>query len=231
MSYNNGAKIVTDNLAVCLDANNPSSYPGTGDIWYNLGSIGGSISKGTYLPQWTVLGGAKCFNFNQVGAYFQNDSFFPTQFPPDATNLTIDVWYYPAASELSAGDRGNLCRANNGNAWYMSWNKSSAVLSNYWYGKTSEGYHESGAAVSRSKWNNFVSVWTSAALYQYTNLVKTTATTSGATANKTGGLQIGWEADGRQLAGGIALIKIYDRALSDMDILKNYNAAKGRFGL
>lgn len=229
MSIKGGPDVVTNGLVCYLDAVNTKSYPGTGNTWYDLSPNNSSISKGTYLPSWSTLGGAICFNFNQVGAYFQNDSFFPTQTPADATNLTIDVWYYPAASELSVGDRGNLCRANNGNAWYMSWNKSSAVQSNYWYGKTNEGYHESGGIITRGVWNNLVAVWNSTQLNQYLNTVKTTATTSGTTANKTGGLQIGWEGDSRQLAGGIATIRIYDRALNDSEILQNYNALKGRF--
>lgn len=231
MAFNRGPKLVYDGLAVAFDAASARSYPGSGDVWYNLGNIGGSISKGTYLPSWTTLGGVTCFNFNQTGAYFQNDSFFPTSFPAGGTSLTISAWIYPASSELTTGDRGNIVRANNSNAWYMSWNKSNQKLSNYWYGKSSEGYHESGAAMTRGTWNNVVSVWDSSNLRQFLNGTKTTASTSGTGGYTTSGLQIGWEADSRQFSGGIAAIHIYSRALTDAEVSSNFNAQKDRFGI
>ena len=223
-----------ENLVVCFDAANPKSYPGSGSVWYNIGSNGGSVTGQTFTPQYTTLGGVTCLNFNQVGAYFLNNSFFTSAFPSDRTNLTIDVWFYPAVSELTSGggaDRGNLVRANNGNAFYMSWNKVTQQQSNYWYGKTNEGYHESGAAMTRGTWNNNVAVWSSSGLSQFLNGTKTTASTSGTTANQTSGIQIGWEADGRQFSGGIAVIKMYDAALSDVQVTNNFNALRGRFGI
>ena len=161
---------------------------------------------------------------------FENTSFFTTAFPAGGTNLTIDVWIYPAASELTVGDRGNIVRATNGNAWYMSWNKDNSKLSNYWYGKTNEGYHESTAAMTRGTWNNLVSVWSSSGLSQYLNNTKTTAVTSGTAANTTNGITIGYEGDGRQFSGGIASIRMYNRALSDNEVTQNYNAQKQRYG-
>ena len=230
MSFHRGPSLNTNGLAVALDASSNRSYPGSGDVWYNIGSLGGSISKGTYLPAWTTLGGVTCFNFNQTGAYFENNSFFHSVFPGDSTNLTISAWIYPA-SELVSGDRGNIVRANNSNAWYMSWNKSTLKQSNYWYGKSPEGYHESGGAMTRNTWNNVVAVWNSTTISQFLNGTKTTASTSGTNASRTSGLQIGWEGNSRQFSGGIAAIHIYSRALSDAEVTSNFNALKVRFGL
>jgi len=145
--------------------------------------------------------------------------------------LTIDVWFYPATTELSSGDRGNLVRGNNGNAFYMSWNKDNQKQSNYWYGKSNEGYHESGAAITRGTWNNIVAVWNSSGLSQFLNGAKTTATTSGTSASKTSGIQIGWEGNDRQFSGGIAIIKMYDTALTDSQVQQNFNATRSRFGI
>ena len=231
MSDYAGPGVVTQGLAICFDAANGKSYPGAGSVWYNLGYLGGSVTGQTYTPAYTRLGGVTCFNFNQVGAYFQNNNIFPASFPTDRTNLTISVWFYPAAAELSAGDRGNLVRANNSNAFYMSWNKSTQQQSNYYYGKTNEGYHESGAAITRGTWNNIVAVWTATELKQWLNNVKTTAATSGTAGLQTSGLQIGWEADSRQFSGGIAIIHIYDRALQDWEVQQCYYALRPRFGL
>jgi hypothetical protein len=35
----------------------------------------------------------------------------------------------------------------------------------------------------------------------------------------------------RYFSGRIAIVRMYNRALSDDEILKNYNAVRGRFGL
>ena len=231
MSDYAGPGVVTRGLAVCLDAANGKCYPSSGNTWYNIGYLGGSVTGQTFTPAWTRLGGVTCFNFNQVGAYFQNNTFFPASFPTDRTNLTISVWFYPAAAELSSGDRANLVRGVNGPAFYMSWNKTTLQQSNYYYGKTNEGYHESGAAITRGTWNNVVAVWTQTELKQWLNNVKTTAVTSGTAANQTSGLQIGWEADSRQFSGGIAIIHIYDRALEDWEVQQSYYALRPRFGL
>ena len=40
MSYHNNPRIVTDGLALCLDANAKRSYSGTGNTWYDLSGNG-----------------------------------------------------------------------------------------------------------------------------------------------------------------------------------------------
>jgi hypothetical protein len=115
----------------------------------------------------------------------------------------------------------------------MSWNKSSQQMSNYWYSHPTEGYWESGAAVNRNAWASFTCVWNNGAgvAYQWTNGVKTT---SGGTAGNAGpgtSITIGQEGGGRQFAGGIAFMRMYNRALSDSEVSQNYNVTKKRFGL
>ena len=41
---------------------------------------------------------------------------------------------------------------------------------------------------------------------------------------------IGWEGDGRQFAGGISTIRVYNNALTGEEVLQNYNAQKNRHG-
>lgn len=46
MSYNNGPRIVTNGLILCLDAGNTKSYPGTGTVWNDLS---GNNNNGTLV--------------------------------------------------------------------------------------------------------------------------------------------------------------------------------------
>lgn len=52
MAYNNGPKIVTDGLKICLDAKNPKSYPGSGTTWYDLSGNGNHCVFGN-TPTWS----------------------------------------------------------------------------------------------------------------------------------------------------------------------------------
>jgi hypothetical protein len=224
--------IVTTGLVLHLDAGRLESYPGNGNTWYSIGTGGGSVAQGgPYMPQYTTLGGVQCFNFDKIGSYFTRSGLFPTPFPAGGTNLTIDVWFRPAMSELIGDERGNLVRGNLANSWYMSWNKSNQKQSNYWYGKVPEGYHESGAAITRGTWNNVVAVWNQAGLAQFLNGTKSTVSTTGTLGTTSTDIQIGWEGDSRQFHGGIAIIKIYSTALSDVEVAQNFTALRTRFGV
>ena len=173
MAFYRGPRIITDGLSVYFDAKNIKSYSGSGNNWYDLINRNRYVSSGTYLPLYTTLGGVTCFNFNQVGSSFSNSSFFTSGFPSTSgsgSELTIDVWIYLNASELQADDRANIIQG--ASAWYESINKTSLKLSNYWYGKTNEGYHETTSSLSRGTWYNLVSVWTQSELYQFVNTIK-----------------------------------------------------------
>ncbi len=220
-----GSNIVTDGLALSLDAANPRSYPGSGDTWYSLeGADRFAYIYGT--PALTSIKGAQCFLLNDVG-----DRFVAYMGANQTTNnVTLEAWIHPSQTELIEGDRGCIIQGH----VYLSWNKSNQKISNYWYSASPSGYHEPASEMSRENWHNLVSVWNSSTsqLYQYIdgvliNTVNTVATSGFYTSP----LNIGWEGDGRQFAGGISTIKIYNSALSSSEVLQNYNAQKSRFGL
>ena len=183
--------------------------------WYDL--AGGSHLAMTGSPSFTTLGGASCYRFTAT---------------PPTTDMTIETWIYPE-SEVQADDRGCLLLLNGASSGYMSWNKSSLQMSNYWYGHPSEGYWETGAAVSRNTWNSFTSVWnnSTSSVYQWTNNVKTIGSSTVGNASTGTGILVGQESGGRQFAGGIALMRVYNRALSDTEVKQNFNALRGRFGI
>lgn len=180
----------------------------------------GSIAKGTF-------GSAIGWNFNADGKYFQGSiSTQPT------TDLTLEVWLYPAASEVTSGDRGTIIHISGNGGAYMSWNKGNQYLSNYWYGHSPEGYHETNGPSSRSNWHHWCSVWDyqQGYLYQYVDGGVTRAATVG-TQNTGGTLNIGREGSSRQFSGAIAIIRIYNRALHPNEVYEHWYAEKGRFGL
>ena len=40
MAFNNGPRIVTNGLVLCLDASDRNSYPGSGTTWYDVSNNG-----------------------------------------------------------------------------------------------------------------------------------------------------------------------------------------------
>jgi hypothetical protein len=219
-------RVVIDGLVLYLDAANPRSTSNSSQ-WIDISGSGTVLTRnGT--PSLTTLGGTSCYRFTTTGQSFTG-TFLGTQ---PTTDCTIETWIYPEA-EVSAGDRGTLLLLSGSSSIYMSWNKSTLRQSNYWYSHPYEGYWETGAAVSRNTWNSFTAVWnySAGAIYQFTNNVKTTGTTTQGNATTGNSINIGQESSGRQFAGGIAFMRVYNRALTDSEVNQNYNALRGRFRL
>lgn len=226
-SSNFKKSIVTEGLICHLDASNANSYPGSGTVWYDLTvpfKNDVTIYGGT---PFTTVGGQPAFNFTADGHYMNKSSFsnFPT------TTLTYEIWLYPAASEITSGDRGTLILCNGGSGAYMSITKDTVKQSNYWYSHTPEGYHESTSAVSRGSWHHFCCVWDNSNVHQWTdgNYGKVFGVSGTSTANNN--LIIGRESSGRQFSGAIAVVRIYNRALAGAEVLNNFYALRGRFGI
>ena len=228
MAIYRGPNIVKSGLVLALDAADKNSYPGTGTTWFDISGNNNNMAASTTILL-AKFGPTIAFNLDAVGKYFNG-----TCINNLATNATLEAWIYPAASELSAGDRGTIILLTGTNGLYMSWNKSNQKMSNYWYGHPTEGYWENANASNRSVWNHWCSVWNynDGKLYQYTNGVKAASdgTTQGNAAAGTN-LIIGRESNDRQFAGGIAIIRIYNIPLTSTQVLQNYNATKSRFGL
>lgn len=221
--------IVDEGLVLYYDAANYYSYPGSGTTWYNMIGSGSDLSLLGSLTTATI-GGRTAMNFDVSGKVATNSSVSATF---GTKSATFEVWLYPATSELTSGDRGTVILINGGSAQYMSWEKSSGLMSSYWYNHTPEGYHETVGSTTRGTWNHWVASWdyNSGRIFQYKNGVTSgnAATQGDATPGQS--LIIGRESEGRQFSGGIAVIRIYKRALSPDEVFQNFIAEKSRFGI
>ena len=217
--------INTYGLTAYYDVMDPACWVDGSSTLYDLASSSnltayGSITKSTF-------GSAIGWNFNAVGKYFQGS--IATQADK---NLTIEAWLYPAASEVVAGDRGTIVILSGGQSAYMSWNKGNQYLSNYWYSHSPEGYHETNGPSARGAWHHWCSVWDyqQGYLYQYVDGSVRKVDTVGNAAHGAD-LRIGKESDDRQFSGGMAVIRIYRRALFPEEVYDHWYAEKGRFGV
>jgi len=219
-------KVTANNLVLYYDVSNSKCWSGSGTP-KDLSKLGNDVTSNVGTVGSTTKGGALCWEFNATNKYFY--SAFSEGQP--TTNATLEAWIYPE-TEVISGDRGTIILLTGGNQCYMSWNKSNRELSNYWYGKSPAGYHETAAPMDRDAWHHLCSVWdnVNGTLYQYVDGVKTSTSTVGTSTTNTG-MRIGMEGTARQFSGGIAVVKMYNSALTENEVLQSYNALRPRFGL
>lgn len=223
-----GQGYIYDGVILSLDAANPDSYPGTGTIWYDLSPLGNNIELFVGLTT-TEIGGVVAMNIDIDGKYAAGDCAGQA-----AGDSTMESWYYPSAVDTPGGTdtTATIIQTPGGNAKYHVFGRSNRKLYTYSYGTSPAGYHFTGASVPREVWCHMVSAYDldNSKLYQWTNGVKTSVTTSGSPTASTG-VSIGRQTANRQLAGGVSVIRIYNRALTDEEVLFNFNNSRRRFGI
>ena len=177
-----------------------------------------------------TIGGRTAMNFNASNKYAYKPGVSATF---GTKSATFEAWIYPGASEVTSGDRGTIILINGGSGQYMSWNKDNRYLSSYWYSHSPEGYHETVGATTRGTWNHWVAAWdyNSGRVFQYVNGVNSGNGASQGDATPGQNLTIGMESESRQFSGGIAVVRIYNRALSGDEVFQNFTAEKSRFGI
>jgi hypothetical protein len=224
--------IVSNGLIMDLDAAKFDSYPKTGTRWYDI--------------TWTTSGGTlingPVFNSNN-GGYF---SFDGTNDYADlgnvlfnsATTVTLDIWVnFPSMT----GNRYIMAKGSAGDGIYTFYmttgpgpsgggssyirfsmgNQSGAVSTVIEYGSLVWG-----------QWYNFTFTYNGTTVTGYRNASSpSTSSLSGNLYTTTSSITLASDKYGNISASNIACFKIYNRVLSASEVLQNYNALKGRYGL
>lgn len=253
MSSLGGPNIVTDGLVSTLDAANARSYTSGSLTWNNPvnQSLSGSISVSSatatmslntnptalYISQ-SASSTANLFTCglaftenasielwyktDTTGSGFVNQSQSPgiIQIGNYASNASLTLWDW---SQGIPGQHNVRTFVNNGNIW--SHLQSSTLYSdNAWVGK----YHQvvmnfSGSA---GKWNSF-------SLYVDTAFIYTVNfTIPFPSGSISGGDKIyAPGANGGSARNSYGMLRQYSKALTQAEILQNYNATKSRFNL
>lgn len=182
----------------------------------------GSLTNGTYYNIYPIT---KKISFDGTDDYVP----IPNKASLVTNNVTVNIWCYVNitgsnktlfSSEPSAGPtNGYGFRQRSTNVWW-------------WL----VGYPGSGEATSSSleqnTWTNLVGTYNGSTLNLYKNGVFQGSASSNRTVNFTNDLRLGGLNGGTEyFNGNTAFLQIYNRALSESEILQNYNATKLRFGL
>ena len=214
--------IVTDKLSHCLDAASISSYAGSGNVWKDvITNTSYTVSNMTYssdnLGSIVFDGSTTQFSLNTPSVTFNN--------------FTVDGWWYPGNQYSRA-----ITPTANGIDNWIGYDNNSQQLQLYYTqsADVNNAAQYSGAnTMPINTWSHWAVSLNGANWKIYTNGVLRNSGTAPFTIGSWGS---SWTIGHRGNAtawynGRMAALKIYNKELSTNEILQNFNALRGRFGI
>jgi hypothetical protein len=205
-----------------LDAGNTSSYPGSGTTWTDL--IGGNNGTLTNGPTYSgANGGSIIFDGNNDYAT-TSSSVLPS---PNSSPLTLEA----------------VCMNTSGSGWqtvlgtHSSFTQIGFNGTTFYFGRNGGGGNllvSSGATVPINTWCHIVMTYDGSLGYGYLNGSFITSGNIGSNSQTNGVSLLSTftsASPSEVFAGRIAIARVYNRALSASEVLQNYNALRGRYGI
>jgi len=236
MSLVRGPKIVTGGLTLCLDAQAPKSYSGSGTVWMDLAQGLVFNSNGTLTP-FSTVDGAKCLQFNNSGYWVCSSGYENVDM---GGPCTLVLWLY--GEGISERDtifekKGTIYNSyeqeiavtwetNNQLSYYSrkstyDYAYTSQVDTGKWAMMAIKMSTAKSAGVARTGYySKNGAPWTESYNSRSTNAVVAAED-----------IRIGYGYAGVMEDGYISKVLAYDKELTDAEILQNFNAMKARFHL
>jgi hypothetical protein len=224
----NYEEIITSGLTTLLDAGFTPSYPKSGTTWTDLsfGGNNGTLTNGpTYSPD---NGGSIVFDGTNDYVSILNNT---------TVSFTIGCWINTTATSFT----GSQGYEGNGIVWSDVGGIANdfvlSILNNKasWFTGDNTTTINSTTTINTGSWFYITVVknGTNSTKELFINGISESRGTSGtSTLTANPNIIIGGNTlDSRYFNGKIAQVKIYNRVLSESEILQNYNAQKSRYGL
>ncbi len=220
MATNYNPSIVTSGLVLCLDAGNTRSYPGSGTTWTDLSGNGntGTLTNGpTYSSN---NGGSLVFD--------GTNDYVATSFTP-SNSCSISIWFNNN-NTYNVHNRGLF--STYGTSVYSGFYIGTTILAT---GGLRIFYNGNGNTVlsytfAVNTWYNVCVTSSGSLILVYVNGYLVNNIASGTTHQNP--LAIGiTRFDANYWTGNIAATSMYNTVLTADQVLQNYNALRGRFGL
>ena len=223
MALSHNPSLVTEGLIIYLDANNTSSYAGTGTTWYDLSGNGRHASL-ISSPSYEGFGGGKYLSFDGSTNY--------ATIPYTITDnlITVGFWYYSKVFSANSFLDALISNYTSGISGFDVRLNSSTTINLAIVIAAAESQISIGT-ITNNAWYFIAFTYDGATVRTYLDGVfRSSTNVVGARANGTQ-ICIGTSAfdTNRRATCGIPQVMIYNRALSDAEILRNYNATKKRY--
>lgn len=224
--------VVTSNLVAYYDPGLVAGYPGSGTTEYDLSGNGlnGTMSNITWTDPYFTYNGT-----NSTVSIADN-----ALLEPGTGDFSIEAWVYYSTiagstrTFVSKTDNGGLASnwsyglrtASNGNTYFEVGNGTTSVTSPTFTASTGQWYQITGV------WTNVAS--NSIELYVNGASQGSNSHAFASVKNSTRGLYLGSYNGGEYsqwFNGRMGIARYYSKALSGAEVLQNYNANRGLYGL
>ena len=219
--------IVAKDLQFAFDAANPKCYPGSGNALYSLAGNGitGTLENGPTV------------NTNLAGyfAFDGSDDFISTNFQPNFDYITVNVWFWSGAFSTFGT---NTCVVANSqvSSPYPSFDirkrNTGALQLQFAISSSGSEIGQEIGFINDYTWYNVQFTYDGSTVKCWLNGVQTVSySISGTLRNSTSNLFIAKNPAfaGRNAAIYVSQVFIYNRALTDSEIARNYAATKSRY--
>ena len=217
-----GSTLVTDGLTMWLDAGNPSSYSGSGSTWYDLSGFGSNITL-VNSPTWTS-GTPSYFSFNGSNQYGTGST---TGVLPN-NQYTKSMWLRLAGY----GYNNNIVSSYAGGHFTFG-----SGTNHYYSGHMDWANYNAFPTVSTFNLGQWYYIAVTFQAYSfmrmYVNGVLDATTNYNGLAPHpgNGSTDIASYEHSNNLYGSIGEFFCYNRALTDAEVLQNYNSTRAKYGL
>jgi hypothetical protein len=216
--------VITNGLVLNLDAGNTASYPGTGTTWTDLSGNGNNGTLITGVTYSSTNGGTMVFNGS-------SNNRVQTNFAPTFVDFTVCVWF----KDNGSPQYGRLIDKDFVNGFWLGRNSNTP---NSWGGGIKEDGDPYGIYLTLAdiQWHFIASVrsGTTHTIYGDGVTNKVSNTVANTPLSSTSIAIGGWSGGGNPaqiLKGNIPQVMLYNRALSEAEILQIFNATKAKYGL
>ena len=217
--------IIRNGLVFNMDAaNRASTVPSTSTL-KTFNTVDTAVSGSIVTDSTWEDGSPSSFDFDGTDGYINTNMDLSSY-----NSLSVEVWFklssnsgvrylFAAGSSVSTKGEALGIAANNGQySQFYTWD-----------GNTSN-YFTTG--ISQNEWSHILITQEGIIRKVYINGAFLTTISNAGSLNLDSNTDIGnWTGGGAEMNGNINNVHIYNRALSANEVLHNYNALKGRFGL
>ena len=220
--------IVTNGLVFYVDASNSTSYPGSGTTWYDLSGNGYNA---------TLSGNATYNSGNGGYISLQSNTGF-VDFGSSSAGSNTSSYTWGTWVNFSDVSSTNIFMARGNDSSGAGWNLAAVILTTGFNASivtTTPSTNQINASYSTTPvsntWYYYTGVWNAGvSLKVYINgVLRATQNTSSTNLRSSGA---GWSStlNTTYYNANLGSMIAYSTALSDVQILQNYNATKTRFG-
>lgn len=230
MGFSRGPNIVRDSLALALDAASPRSYPGSGTTWYDLS---GNEKNFTFSSTPTITIGPN-------GGYWQTSGVVATGPSSDSLGINNSSGYtiFWVGRTVTTGANGifkiySSVSGNRGIFAHPTWSNNTIYFDQGGCCSSSQRITYTNSALTDGTWaicGLRSTVNTRSIFYNGTKVTNTTVTAANLDLSSTN-MELNTNDNGYNWNGYLASFFVYNRGLTDNEMLQNYKAFKSRANL